>query len=89
MTLGAELGRGGEGAVYEVQGIPDVVAKVYTQAAHPIKAAKLAAMAQVVTPALLRIAAWPTSPLSDGRIVRGLIMPRVMGYREVHRLYRP
>jgi DNA-binding helix-hairpin-helix protein with protein kinase domain len=89
ITLGRELGRGGEGAVYEVAGAPDVVAKVYAQPIDRSKAAKLQAMAQGATPALLRIAAWPTSPLVDGGRTRGLLMPRVTGYREVHQLYGP
>jgi hypothetical protein len=34
ITLGKQLGSGGEGIVYEVQGIPSIAAKIY----HPDKA---------------------------------------------------
>jgi hypothetical protein len=35
ITLGKQLGSGGEGIVYEVQGVPSIAAKIY----HPDKAA--------------------------------------------------
>lgn len=62
---------------------------MYSQPIDRTKAAKLEAMARGSTPALLRIAAWPTSPLVDGGRTRGLLMPKVTGYREVHQLYGP
>lgn len=89
ITLGPELGRGGEGSVYEVQGASDQVAKLYKEAVAPGKAAKLAAMAKGATPALLQVAAWPTGILHNGNRVVGLIMPKVVGYREIHQLYGP
>jgi DNA-binding helix-hairpin-helix protein with protein kinase domain len=90
VTLEAELGRGGEGAVFEVAGASDVVAKLYHQPPDRDKAAKLAAMARGTTPALLEVAAWPTATLHEraGGPVVGLTMPRSTG-AEVHRLYSP
>ena len=91
VRLGRELGRGGEGAVFEVEGAPQTVAKLYHAAASPIKAAKLAAMARLATSALTDVAAWPTATLqtAPGAPVLGLLMPRVTGYAEVHHLYSP
>lgn len=90
VALAVELGRGGEGAVFEVVGASDVVAKVYHQPPDRDKAAKLAAMARGTTPALLEVAAWPIATLHEreGGPVIGLTMPRTTG-AEVHRLYSP
>ena len=40
VDLGQLIGRGGEGAVYEIPGRPSFVAKVYHQPVHPDKALK-------------------------------------------------
>lgn len=89
--LGQLIGRGGEGAVYEIPGRPSFVAKVYHQPAHPDKALKLENMAQQAHPALLGIAAWPVDVLRAGAggPIQGFIMPRVTGYQEIHSLYGP
>ena len=80
VRLGQQLGRGGEGAVYDCEGRHDFVAKVYTTPPDRTKVEKLAAMAQAASPSLLSIAAWPVELLwDDRRIVRGFIMPRVDG----------
>lgn len=44
IMLGRELGRGGEGAVYEVDGKPDHVAKIYLSKISGDRVAKLGAM---------------------------------------------
>ena len=89
LALGRELGRGGEGAVYEVQGNPSLVAKLYLAHIPPAKAIKLTAMMGTVTQELLRVAAWPTSVILEGNRVSGLLMPKVTGYEELHQLYGP
>ncbi len=91
VDLGQTIGRGGEGAVYEIPGRPSFVAKVYHQPAHPDKALKLENMARQAHPALLDIAAWPVDVLrvGAGGLVQGFIMPRVTGYQEIHSLYGP
>jgi DNA-binding helix-hairpin-helix protein with protein kinase domain len=90
VRLGKELGRGGEGSVFDVDGESDVVAKLYHAPPEPEKAAKLAAMARSASPALTSVAAWPTNTLHEGggAPVAGLLMPRASG-AEVHRLYSP
>lgn len=46
VTLGREPARGGEGAIREVTGRADWVAKLYAKLPSPERAAKLAAMAR-------------------------------------------
>lgn len=90
VRLGRELGKGGEGVVFEVDGSSQLVAKVYHQPAEGDKAAKLAAMVRSGGSALTSVAAWPTTTLHHrlGDRVIGVVMNRVHGV-EVHRLYSP
>ncbi len=91
VELGKELGRGGEGAVYEIVGRPGFVAKRYHQPVDADKALKLQGMARQAHPSLLAIAAWPVDVLRSGPhgSIQGFIMPRVSGYQEIHSLYGP
>jgi DNA-binding helix-hairpin-helix protein with protein kinase domain len=91
VPLGATLGQGGEGRVFEVSGHRDLVAKLYHQAVEPEKAAKLESMVRLRTERLLRLAAWPVETLHERQHgeVAGLLMPRVHGFREIHTLYSP
>lgn len=91
VRLERELGRGGEGAVFNVNGRPDFVAKVYHQAPTAARAAKLAAMVKTADDGLSRIAAWPVSLLyRDGaRSPAGFVMPRLSESRALHNLYGP
>lgn len=66
VELGKELGRGGEGAVYEIG-----AARLCRQALSPKpvdadKALKLQGMARQAHPSLLAIAAWPVDVLRSG-----------------------
>ncbi|HET8629548.1 MAG TPA: hypothetical protein VFL91_19190 [Thermomicrobiales bacterium] len=91
VVLDALVARGGEGAVYLVAQRPDLVAKLYHAPAGAEKAAKLAAMVRLANGRLQALAAWPVETLHDrpGGAVRGLLMPRVQGHRELHALYGP
>jgi DNA-binding helix-hairpin-helix protein with protein kinase domain len=90
IVLGRELGRGGEGAVYPVQSAPDLVAKIYLKPPTALKGEKLRSMARRVSPALLRVAAWPVDVLADeAGNVRGFLMPKVSSREDVHELYSP
>jgi len=90
ILLGEELGRGGEGSVYTLQGDTANVAKVYHKAIPGDKAEKLKVMI-VNSLDLSRFTAWPLATLHEkpGAIIKGFVMPRVSGYREVHELYGP
>lgn len=91
VRLGAEIGRGGEGVVYEIVGHVDQAAKLYLSPIDSIKAAKLQTMVYKRTEALTKLAAWPSDLVltsSKGRVA-GLIMRRIDGFRAIHELYTP
>ena len=89
VCLGQELGRGGEGAVFAIDGQKDV-AKIYSAPPDARKIQKLVRMAETASPTLCKIAAWPIDWLTDKRgIVRGFVMPRVSARRDIHELYSP
>lgn len=90
VALGRLLGRGGEGAVYELADRRDQVAKLYHHEVSPEKASKIETMASLQNDRLLSLAAWPLDLLrsTDGKPV-GLLMPRVDGHKDIHNLYSP
>lgn len=90
IQLGRLLGKGGEGAVYEVAGASSLVAKIYHQSIAAEKAGKLQAMSDMKTDRLLALTAWPTDVLSgpDGK-PKGFLMPMVTGHKDIHALYTP
>ena len=91
VILGPEVGKGGEGSVYEVAHSSDIVAKIYHKPLDAAKSAKIEAMAALYSDQLCKVAAWPISSLrtASGGNVCGLLMPRVSKLRQVHELYGP
>ncbi len=90
MTLGAEIARGGEGAVYDIAGDADTVAKLYLAPADPALGEKLAAMVDMATPRLRALCAWPTATLHrPGGGVAGYVMPKLAAHRPVFQVYGP
>src|SRR5262245_50874938 len=90
VSLGEELGRGGEGIVSELAGAPDLVAKVYFKPADPRKSRKLQVLARQATPQLQDAGAWPVDVLLDSSgATRGVLMPRLDSFGELHELYTP
>lgn len=82
IALGAEIARGGEGTIHDVQGRPDLVAKIYTKPPGQERVDKLAAM--VAGPAV-PACAWPCDPLHDASgCVVGFLMPKITGRKEIH-----
>jgi DNA-binding helix-hairpin-helix protein with protein kinase domain len=63
ITLGAKLGSGGEGEVYELRGEPELVAKLYHEPLAAEKAEKLQVLARLGNERLFKIAAWPIDVL--------------------------
>ena len=59
INLADELGRGGEGSVFNVQSDPMLVAKVYHKQVDPEKSEKLRVMRDMAVPELITVAAWP------------------------------
>src|SRR4051812_47466497 len=91
VALGVELGKGGEGSVFEIRHAPDSVAKIYHNAPDVSRQAKLRAMIGMARKEICSVAAWPTATLHDrpNGPVRGFVMRKVKGYRDVHFLYSP
>ena len=91
IQLGRELGRGGEGAVYETSD-SNRVAKLYIgpRALPPERVEKLRYMVTGWSHEIEEAAAWPSSLLTDrAGAVLGFLMPRVVGFHEIHSLYGP
>lgn len=89
VQLGKLLGKGGEGAVYEVVNQPTLVAKVYLKDIPAERAEKLRAMSQLLTPKLATLTAWPHDVLYGvGGKVTGFLMPKVIAH-DVHEVYGP
>lgn len=90
VRLGKQLGKGGEGTVFEVEGRPESAAKIYLSAVSSERADKLVAMAAVRTAALDQLTAWPTDVLrqSDGKVC-GFVMANLRASKDIHKLYSP
>src|SRR5437763_1646239 len=90
VRLGARLGAGGEGSVHEVLGRPDTVAKIYHKPLTADRAQKIVAMASLASAELQKTTAWPSGlVLADGQVPRGLLMPKISGCKDIHKLYSP
>lgn len=91
LVLGKELGRGGEGAVYDVSSAPDLVAKVYHHEPDSAKQSKLIYMASHSDAKLLNYTAWPIETLhrQRGGHVVGLLMNKVAGREPIRLVYSP
>ncbi len=80
IPLGAILGRGGEGTVYEVRQTTFIAAKVYHKPLSQDRIEKIRAMARLRTDALTKLTAWPIDLLTvkgTGRPT-GLLLPRIV-----------
>lgn len=85
-----ELGRGGEGKVYELRGQRDLVLKEYDQPLATAKKDKLAHMVAMRSAAIEAYAAWPTDLVADSNGgVRGFIMRKLNGYVPLHSVFNP
>lgn len=91
VEIGRELGRGGEGSVFEVPSLGSQVAKLYHKQPAAKKQAKLSFMAATADPQLLAYVAWPLETLhsSRGGPIAGFLMPKVTGKAPVHMVYSP
>ena len=91
VEIGRELGRGGEGSVFEIPSHGSQVAKLYHKQPDAKKQAKLTFMAGTADQQLLSYLAWPqeTLHLSRGGPVVGFLMPKVAGKEPIHMVYSP
>ena len=91
VSIGAEIGRGGEGAVYQIQSQSNQVLKLYHSPVKREKAIKLAAMVRLQNSMLRSFSAWPEKTVhhTQGGPTVGLVMPKVGDTTEIHELYSP
>ena len=96
ITIGNQLGRGGEATVYEIRQDPQCVAKIYHQSKCPPEE-KLRLMVgnppndptQAMSPPHVSIA-WMTDLILDGqKQIIGYVMPKIRGGIPVFQLYNP
>lgn len=89
VPFGKELGRGGEGSVFEISSASKIVAKVYHQALQPKKQEKILTMVRLQQEQLLKFSTWPVDVLWNPKNeIIGFIMPKLTG-KEIHKLYGP
>jgi DNA-binding helix-hairpin-helix protein with protein kinase domain len=87
LTLGRKLGEGGEGAVYEVNGQPTFVAKIYGKPLDPKHAEKLEVVCALRTDKLSNVCAWPIEAIYVNGKACGFVMPLVKKATEIHELF--
>lgn len=90
ITLGKEVGGGGEGTVFDVVGAADVLAKLYKRP-DARKASKLKVIVGYPSRSFDGIAGWPLTTLHSGssQPAIGFLMPRISGARQIHELDTP
>ncbi|MGB3866643.1 MAG: hypothetical protein WBA29_13555 [Xanthobacteraceae bacterium] len=91
ISLGAVLGKGGEGTVFELSQTAAIVAKVYHKPLTRDRADKIKAMSAIRTDALSKLTSWPLDLVrtrTTGQPI-GLLMPRVSNRKNIHHLYGP
>lgn len=89
LTLADKLAQGGEGAIFDLSGHKELVAKVYHRAIDHEKAEKLSLMVRLRNDRLAKLSAWPIDTLFEkpnGRMI-GFLMPKVTAHKDIHVLY--
>src|SRR5438105_645049 len=91
LTLGRQIGKGGEGSVFEIINSPELVAKIYHNPPSALHQNKLRAAIAAARKELCNIAAWPTCTLHEkpGGPIRGFAMRWIRDFKEIHFLYSP
>jgi DNA-binding helix-hairpin-helix protein with protein kinase domain len=90
VRLGGRLGQGGEGTVFELEGEPLLVAKIYRGPLSPERVDKIGAMIRQRSASMDAVTAWPVELLAlpTGEPI-GLSMVRVRDAADIHQLYSP
>ena len=90
INLGPELGKGGEGTVFNIQGNPGIVAKIYLKPPDQEKSYKIISMVGAGSERLLKLAAWPIESIHtrSGDLI-GFVMQKIQGYHPLFELYSP
>ncbi len=89
-TTTLEIGKGGEGYVYEVSNNPNIVLKIYFEELLPVKIAKLHLMVSMANNQIDAYSAWPKEVLKnqEGQYC-GFVMKKLAGYVPLHNLFSP
>lgn len=87
---GREIGKGGEGSVYEVENDDKLVLKIYSESLSANKVKKLKMMSASGTSQLEGYIAWVKDVVSDssGRVC-GFTMKKLVNYYPLHTLFGP
>jgi DNA-binding helix-hairpin-helix protein with protein kinase domain len=91
IRLTAVLGRGGEGVVYGIAASNDYVAKIYHKPLSADRSAKIQLMSSFSNQVVKQVSAWPVGLIlkKSGREAIGLVMPKIMNRKDIHKLYSP
>jgi len=85
-----EIGRGGEGCVFELASHGDLVLKVYNEPPADNRKRKLRHMVDMRSKDIEAYAAWPVDLVSDaGGTVVGFVMRKLQGYLPLHHVFSP
>ncbi len=89
-VTGREIGKGGEGQVFDLPDDGDAVLKVYNEPIDTKKQHKLLYMVSIKTPKIESYAAWPQDIVADARRVPcGFTMRKLNNYVPLHMLFSP
>jgi len=85
-----EIGRGGEGQVYEIVNKPTYVLKLYSESPSPKRIAKLRLMASIFSNQIDQYTAWPKDIIvnKQGQVC-GFVMKKLTKYVPLHNLFSP
>ncbi|MCF8450237.1 MAG: protein kinase [Taibaiella sp.] len=87
---GQELGKGGEGSVYELNNHKELVLKKYNEPLSAEKIQKIELMVAMRSPDIETYAAWPIDlALDNTGAVCGFVMKKLTGYVPLHHVFSP
>lgn len=91
VLLGKQIGKGGEGAVFEVTGAEHLVAKIYHKPQDAKKQSKLKYMVGTRAELLLKYTSWPQDTLHSSKngSILGFLMGKISNMTPVQSLYSP
>ncbi|PYE93028.1 DNA-binding helix-hairpin-helix protein with protein kinase domain [Rhizobium sp. PP-F2F-G38] len=90
LILGPMLGKGGEGAVYNISGNSDIAVKIYNDGKAPERHEKIVAMVAARLSSASAYVAFPLELVTrqNGKFA-GFTMKKAAGFKTVHDLYGP
>jgi len=90
LAKGPLVGSGGEGEVYQIQGDPDRVVKIYTDGKGDEREEKVRAMVRLNLYQRSGFTAFPQDIVTTGSgDFAGFVMRKITGHHPLHELYRP